>query len=179
MYLCPTDCQGLPRYASLKFRFVQGSVRVASQMSPMNAKVWQSMLRSSFDSFRVRSGRFKSGRIKFALSPIASLRSPIASHKVRSACCRNAKVCLLLMPLTAHAAYCYCSPPPLLFLRIRSECLWSRCLTSFDDDLQSQADLLSTRPQAYRSLAHHLEPTYVSGQQSMGKARIQKDADMS
>ena len=31
MYLCPTDCQGLPRYASLMFRFAQGSVRVASR----------------------------------------------------------------------------------------------------------------------------------------------------
>ena len=27
MYVCHTDCQGLPRYASLKFRVAQGSVR--------------------------------------------------------------------------------------------------------------------------------------------------------
>ena len=86
-------------------------------LSPMNAKVWQIMLRSSFDSLKVRFGSLR------LLSGCQGL-------------------------LTAHAAYCYCSPPPLLFLRIRSECLWSTCLTSFDDDLQSQAD---QRPFKYKT----------------------------
>ena len=83
-------------------------------------------------------GRFKvaQGRIKVGIC------------SGRFACCRNAKVCLLLMLLTAHAAYCYCSPPPPLFLRIRPECLWSKCLTSFDDDLQSLAD---QRPIKYKT----------------------------
>ena len=106
----------------------------------MSGRVGRSVRSVQYRVGRSRSDRFKVGSGR-------SVRFKVGICSGRFACCRNAKVCLLLMLLTAHAAYCYCSPL-LLFLRIRSECLWSRCLTSFDDDLQSQAD---QRPIKYKT----------------------------
>ena len=78
----------------------------------------------------------------------------------RFACCRNASGLL-----TAHAAYCYCSPLPFFFSEFaRSVCgagASQASMTIYRAKLIN--DLLSTRPQAYRALTHHLEPTSVSG----------------
>ena len=108
--------------------------------APLTAKVCQGMLRSSFGSLKVRFGSLRTvpnecqGLLRNVPNECQGLLRNVPNE------CQGL--------LIAHAAFCYCFPPPLLFLRIRSGFLWSRCFTSFDDDLQSQAD---PRPIKYKA----------------------------
>ena len=78
-------CQGLPKHASLKFRFAQGSVRVVSGRFAL-AKVCQSMLRSSFDSLKVRFGSLRFKVASFPPPPSFSCHCELVAEVMFEGC---------------------------------------------------------------------------------------------